>query len=294
MAGVLLHFGPKCVRRSILIIGILATSSLSAQSSSATSTLRLDPPSVSIPDADPNGRWTLTDLTRVSVLKDGGYAVIQPQAIVRFTNKGTLVRSYGRSGRGPGEFSQISGMAECSDSRIAVTDWILRRASFFDATTGKAEVAPFSTDATSGLMILGCDEQHILFVDHTDNRKRAAAWPRHAIRQDTLLVVRATQKLVAIDTAARVAGGSTFDGLLQPFGGSGVAIATAGGFAVARTDDSVTQLIARQSLPPQRIAARGLPVVPIRLVAVRDDDAIVIHRRADDTESLQVRRITGW
>lgn len=93
------------------------------------------------------------DLTRVSTIApspSGGVYIAQPQdnAVKVFSAQGTLERTIGRKGAGPGEFNGLSSIGFVGD-RFYATDYALRRVTLF-ASDGKVTstlpVAPLSPD----------------------------------------------------------------------------------------------------------------------------------------------------
>ena len=55
----------------------------------------------------------------------------------KFDQNGAFVMSLGRRGSGPGEFSNVSGVAVLEDGRVAVVDGPERRVILFDSSTGE-------------------------------------------------------------------------------------------------------------------------------------------------------------
>lgn len=62
--------------------------------------------------------------------------------IFEFDASGKFVRTIGRKGRGPGEFTDLSKVAALTDNRIAVMDQSLRRISIFDAKRALERTIP--------------------------------------------------------------------------------------------------------------------------------------------------------
>jgi hypothetical protein len=344
--------------------------------------MSLEPPYLTITDAATDGSWTITGFSQVRRARDGGFLVPSDAEIHRFNSRGQHTAMIGRKGRGPGEFTNIQGVAECADGRLIVADWIQERLSVLPSKPAKADVIAYPKSVSSSDLPISCDSGIVTFRENLLNTRMPTPWPRGTLRQDTILVLRSTPKLERFDTLARMAGGSTFDGLVQPFGGIGVVKTNDKSIVAARTDDSVFQVQPLSKGQTRKLVVRGLAVIPVtgemradktaqskaktppsiwekelgdayanvpwpshlplwgnlilddnsrlwisdyhsplekqptptrwrvinqsggllgmltlgqgdNLVAVRGNEAVIIHRAEDDTESLQVRRIKG-
>jgi hypothetical protein len=111
--------------------------------------------SVAVPSVAQLARWTLTEPSAVSIggegdpqtefLRIGGVAFTDAHEILVantssqelrvFDERGQFLRSYGRSGSGPGEFRRMSWVARSNDS-LFLYDFGQRRVSVFSARTG--------------------------------------------------------------------------------------------------------------------------------------------------------------
>lgn len=109
------------VRFLACLLALVASAS-SAQGRSPERLLTLDAPRLTIADAAPDGRWVIQGFRATRVARDGGFLVASGTEIHRFAPAGRHASVVGGSGRGPGEFTQISAMAECPDGAIVVAD----------------------------------------------------------------------------------------------------------------------------------------------------------------------------
>lgn len=80
-----------------------------------------------------DGALTFGSLPEMAAMSDGGVLVLDGQArvVFLFSSAGSLIRTLGASGSGPGEFREVSGLAVVSDSLFVVRD-PQRAVIFFD------------------------------------------------------------------------------------------------------------------------------------------------------------------
>ena len=113
--------------RSLVALGALACGSAER----ATEPLEIDvQPGVAIHDAGDS--VTLTDQSSLIAAPDGGFLVVRTAGrgqLAFYDSSGRLTGTYGRKGRGPGEFSSISGVAFGPGDSLFIGDYENRRIS---------------------------------------------------------------------------------------------------------------------------------------------------------------------
>ncbi|HET8632557.1 MAG TPA: hypothetical protein VFL88_00305 [Gemmatimonadales bacterium] len=149
---------------------------------------------VTIPDAAPDGRYTMSTITGASQARDGAVAVwTASNEVYLFDSTGAYVDMPGRKGNGPGELRAIGGVGECSEGTFTVWDPMGRHLLLIDATHGSVR------DRNPGVQELitrfaGCQEGHPVIV----------YWPfdfsSQELKQESLAVVRLDTAGTSLDT----------------------------------------------------------------------------------------------
>ncbi|MGH7583731.1 MAG: hypothetical protein ACREL5_10950, partial [Gemmatimonadales bacterium] len=236
------------MKAQLAVIAALAAAAVSACSGSnggasdaAAEKFTLGAPSLTIPDAAPDGSWAVNGWESVLLLPDGGFAVAASTAIHQFSAGGDHVATVGRKGDGPGEFSRIGGYADCPGGGFSVADWIAARLTMLYPAPHPAFVTDYrGHEVSQGLDPVECDGSRLIFIEHSaDFGPRP---PRDVLRRDTALVLRGDSALGVFDTVARVPAGYSFSGLQQPFGPNGIFAVSPGILAYGSGDDSVVYI----------------------------------------------------
>jgi hypothetical protein len=105
-------------------------------------------PAIDIAASDPHGDVVLIDPVGGTVLSNGTIVIADRwgAAVHFFDARGVLVRSVGRRGAGPGEFSSLSWLGQCGEDSVVVWDGALGRATEIDQLGQIGRQYPIPTD----------------------------------------------------------------------------------------------------------------------------------------------------
>lgn len=147
-----------------------------------------------------------------------GILVAQQTEVRLYDESGTLVSSFGRPGRGPGEFSRISSVVSCGEDHFA-TD-LLRATPIGFRWSGDAWTVPsppVRSESLNGLTLHRCNDGALY---GTTLQSAPRAEDRTVVRTK-LHAVRVHAADGRMDTLVSFPGREVFDGLHVPFGAEG-------------------------------------------------------------------------
>jgi hypothetical protein len=115
---------------------------------------------VTIPDASPDGRYTMSTIMGATQARDGAVAIWTASAeIYLFDSTGAYVGMPGRKGDGPEELRAIGGVSECNDATFAAWDGMGRKLLFINAADGSIHASnPEVQEGTT--RFAGCHAGH--------------------------------------------------------------------------------------------------------------------------------------
>lgn len=146
-----------------LMVPVLAACTSGEVRETAIPTYHLaDSALVVIPDAAPDGRYTMSTIQGAALLHQGQIAVWTNDVIYQFDSAGSLLSTFGRRGAGPGEFRFVSGVAECRPDHILawdggrhrLTEFSLSDSSFSSAEVGGLALVNWFGGCASDRMVL--------------------------------------------------------------------------------------------------------------------------------------------
>jgi hypothetical protein len=148
----------------------------------------------------------LVTVTSAATLPGGGIAVADggTNRIDVFDDSGRRVRTLGREGRGPGEFTYPSWIGLRGDT-LRVWDMVQARLTLFDTAGAVIRTEPPVTDLGSFPRVAGAFEDGpLLLLGAASEQWRAGAF------RDSLLLIRANLAQATRDTLGRVPGDEQF------------------------------------------------------------------------------------
>jgi hypothetical protein len=115
---------------------------------------------VTIPDASPDGRYTMSTIMGATQARDGAVAIWTASAeIYLFDSTGAYVGMPGRKGDGPEELRTIGGVSECNDGTFTAWDGMGRKLLFINAADGSIHASnPDVQEVTT--RFAGCHAGH--------------------------------------------------------------------------------------------------------------------------------------
>jgi hypothetical protein len=152
---------------------------------------------ISIPDAV-DGEYAMETVTGATRLSDGGFAVWAGSELFTFDSAGHFLRRYGGKGSGPGEFSFISGAAECAPDTVVAWDGSQRRITSLSLRDGAVQIRNVREVPLQSLPA-GCARDSIVIAAHNFDFS-------DTLVQDTVLVLGLSPVTGSADTLARARG----------------------------------------------------------------------------------------
>lgn len=203
---------------------------------------------------------TLHGVVDVDLVPDG-ILVAQATEVRLYDEGGTLVSSYGRPGRGPGEFSRISSVVSCGEDLFA-TD-LLRPTPIGFRWSGDAWTVPsppVRSESLNGLTLLYCNDGDLygtlLQSPPGADDRTVARTKLHAVR------LHAAEG--RMDTLVSFSGREVFDGLHVPFGAEG---AIAFGDTLLHVVDTAQPEVRTYTLDGELVAIVRLELSPSSVTA---------------------------
>ncbi len=153
---------------------------------------------------DPTGAPPLTTVKGLSATSRYVYVGQQDeQHLLMFTPEGRFVKTIGRAGGGPGEFRDLMRFGLLADT-LWVTDWELRRFTFFTDTGGVLGTLAFEPEVVAG----GSGDRLYQWLPQTlapggwllGFGGQSGAWPLIEGRIDRFPLLRSTRRGTGIDT----------------------------------------------------------------------------------------------
>jgi hypothetical protein len=147
----------------LVLMAFAACSGETDRGPSATRLRLAETPLVSIPDAAPDGRYTMGTMQGAHRMGDGSIAVWAGPDLYLFDSTGQFLRRAGGRGEGPGEFRAISGAGECTAGQLTLWDAAERRLT----RIGGAERDPVVQDERGLDMftsVVGCDDGALVML----------------------------------------------------------------------------------------------------------------------------------
>jgi hypothetical protein len=181
-------------RLPLALLALCACAGSPERSTSITQLHLADSAIVTIPDAAPDGQYTMSTIMGATQASNGAVAVWTASAeLYLFDSTGAYLSMPGRKGNGPGELRTVSGVGECSAGTFTVWDPMGRHLLLIDATDGSVR------DRNPGVQELitrfaGCQQGHPVIV----------YWPfdfsTQELKQESLAVVRLDTLGTRLDT----------------------------------------------------------------------------------------------
>jgi hypothetical protein len=179
----------------LTVLSLVVACAGQADRGTSLSTLHLaDTALVTIPDAAPDGQYTMSTIMGATQASNGAVAVWTASAeLYLFDSTGAYLSMPGRKGNGPGELRTVGGVGECSAGTFTVWDPMGRHLLLIDATDGSVR------DRNPGVQELitrfaGCQQGHPVIV----------YWPfdfsTQELKQESLAVVRLDTLGTGLDT----------------------------------------------------------------------------------------------
>lgn len=165
----------------------------------------------------PSGQL-LHGVVDVDLVADG-ILVVQETNVRLYDERGTLDRSFGREGRGPGEFTRISSAVSCGDDLFA-TDLVRAGLIGFrwGGDTWSVEFPSLLSGSLNALTLHRCVGGDVYATIH---RSAPTTGDRGVVRA-RIQAARLDPATAGLDTLLTVPGRELFDGLHVPFGTNGV------------------------------------------------------------------------
>ena len=219
-------------KRCVSLLVLIAACASHAERPAVVQQLHLsDTALVSIPDAV-DGQYAMETVTGATRLHDAGFAVWAGPELFTFDSRGNLLRRYGGSGAGPGEFSFIYGAAECAPDTLVLWDGSQRRITSLGLADGSTQIRSVR-DAPQRSLFAGCARDSVVVAASNFDYS-------YSMLQDTVLILSMSPGSGGVDTLT-TARGVVHVGPLQRF--SAFAVAAARGATVAAGDNGTGRLI---------------------------------------------------
>lgn len=240
----------RCPRRPLVALALLlAACSADSSSDGRAATITLDTiPVTEVSATGPDGTVLLGNASLATRLSNGNVVIADDNrgdiTLRAFDSTGKHLRHFGRKGRGPGEFEDISALARCAGDSLFVFDYTLQRVVIFTPSGQLARTTPVRPLATvicsANGAALGVSPILDLFLPTVQNAGR--------------LQHLAVDLMTASDTLR------LYDSLPASdprFGGRMPAFAVAGNRAIVGLTDSAFAAVFRvdgTKLPPVRVS----------------------------------------
>lgn len=194
---------------------------------------------------------------------DDAVLVAQQTELRVYDERGSIIRTLGGTGPGPGEFERLAGAIACGDT-VYATELFPARLSWFDAT-GNPGTLLLPPPERQGILnplspLLTCGYGGVIGL--MSGRLEVQEGPPSVIRPPKM-VVRVQPRERQVDTLMTFPGTEVFDGLTVPFGRQTLIAATPDGIYVVDTGqpelrilgvDGRLRRIVRLSRPATKVA----------------------------------------
>ena len=247
---------------AILALGLLASVGPPAEAQ-----LRLDPRPVITIRGRVGNLLQFAEAVGASRLPDGRIAVADgPEGTIRFFSPGgDLLSSFGRRGRGPGEFQQLSGLGRCRGDTLALSETFAQRITLI--TGAGQEVRRLQGLAPLRLACSGAGVLAVLRQAREEPPPGATIQLIYAplsLADATGRVIRELGRIPVMEVAL-------LDGQWNPRPlGPATTLAAGGGRIYVGTGDSARVVVfsdAGERLPPVQVGARRRSVRPAHVDA---------------------------
>jgi hypothetical protein len=170
-------------RLPLALLALCACAGSPERSTSITQLHLADSAIVTIPDAAPDGQYTMSTIIGAMQARDGAVAVWTQSELYLFDSSGAYVGMPGRRGNGPGEFRVIGGVDQCSNGALTAWDPSTRHLTVMGTADGG--VKSLDPGVKELFMVLaGCYEGRPVLVH------RPFDFSSQELKQETLQVVR--------------------------------------------------------------------------------------------------------